>query len=85
MNAVEQFIKDQQIQRKPRSFDEHYRNLSDDQIGPVYSMCALGYTLWFVRELEDGTKLAVLDGDGIVAITDSGELRWRPQIELRKD
>lgn len=70
--------------RNDRSFDEHYDNLSEAQIKIVYTYQKFGYTIWFVRTLSNGHKLAVLKcNDQLVSIDHYGKSKEGIDIKLR--
>lgn len=71
--------------RKTRSFNEHYDNLSENQILTVYTHQGFGYILWFVRELENGQKLAILRaGEKLVSVDSEGNAKDEVDIQLRE-
>lgn len=77
-------ISKESIQRRQRSFDEHYSTLSPDQIEGVYSLTKFGYILEFVRSSDDGTKLAVMSCDKKIAvITNVGDIDFSPILKMR--
>jgi len=71
------------IERKPRSFDEHYDNLSDEQLLTIYRYRKVGYGLAFVRDAE--TKpLAVLQcNDTMISVDEDGKVGSMKGIQLR--
>ncbi|MAZ88672.1 MAG: hypothetical protein CL693_13615 [Cellvibrionaceae bacterium] len=74
----------EQIERRERSFDEHYRRLRGEQIAIIYSLAKMGYGLHFVRTLDDRTPYAVLrSSNGLVGVDCEGELSFDPKITLR--
>lgn len=70
--------------REERTFDEHYDNLTPVQIEKVYSMSKVGYSLYFVRELDNGRRLAILNrGDELSSVNFRGEMNFNPEVKLR--
>ncbi len=71
-------------ERRERSFLEHYKNLTPEQIEKVYSLTKLGYELYFVRVMDLERRLAVLRLDGrLVSVDYLGEVDFDPDIKLR--
>jgi hypothetical protein len=70
--------------RQKRSFDEHYDNLSKDQLLTIYAHQTFGYTLWFVRTIDDDNKVAVLrQGENLVSINSNGTVQKELNVVLR--
>lgn len=71
-------------ERQDRSFNEHYDNLTADQVERVYSMSKVGYSLYFVRDLGNGKRLAILQqGIQLASVDYLGEMDFNPDVQLR--
>jgi len=58
-----------QIERRERSFDEHYGRLRGEQIKVIYSLAKMGCGLYFVRQLDNGSPYAILrSSNGLVGV-----------------
>jgi len=70
--------------RKERDFDEHYKELSGDQLLNVYACQGVGFLLWFVRTTNDNKKLAILrQGDKLISVNTNGDIQEEIGITLR--
>jgi hypothetical protein len=70
--------------REERTLDDHHDNLTAVQIEKVYTMSKFGYSLYFVRELDNGRKLAVLSrGEELSSVNFRGEINFNPDVTLR--
>jgi hypothetical protein len=71
-----------------REFDEHYDNLTPDQLMTIYSHQKMGFELWFVRQ-GDNDILAVIrqftgEESEVVVIDSSGDVVKNPDIVFRE-
>lgn len=70
--------------RAERSFDEHYNNLTQDQILTIYTHQGFGFVLWFVRKIDNDKRIAVLkQGEKLVSVNSNGVAKDEIDIELR--
>lgn len=77
-------------ERKSRTHDEHYANLTPDQVISVYSLNKIGYVLYFVRgsfneNLEYGDDVIAVLNRGIdyASVLYNGEIVFNPNIAIR--
>lgn len=70
--------------RKERSFDEHYDNLTSDQLLTIYTHQTFGYLLWFVRTVQDNNKVAILrQGKKLISVNSDGVAQEEINVQLR--
>jgi hypothetical protein len=73
-----------QTERSEKCFDQHYENLTPEQICVTYSLRQVGWFLNFVRINEDKEHIAFFINDGKHATVNGlGEIDYKPELPIR--
>lgn len=71
-------------ERSEKCFDEHYENLTPEQIGVTYSLRQVGWFLEFVRINEQHEHIAFfINGERYATVDSLGEIDYNPVVPIR--
>ncbi len=69
--------------RAERSHDEHFDNLSEDQWMSVYNHGKYGYSLKFVRVVDESPLAVLQKGEELITVNHAGDIGDMSGITLR--